>query len=451
VLKSSLHLYLTFMKKTISILISLIILLGIVFYLFVYPKLEIVSGFNAKILCSCHFMTGLDQERIENEDVGFSLLWLASNDIDEESKRVYTHVLGMHKKIAVYRDGLGCALVNGAKPNEIQEESISLNDLPYANEIWPDKLVSGNAKIQAALQTAFDSTAEKNLLTRAVLVVQDGELVGEAYADGIDQNTPLLGWSMTKSITSILAGILEKKGELDIGNKMPVESWEDERGEITWKHALNMSTGLKWDEEYGDVSSATKMLYSSDDMGRSAASWPLEYEPGSHWEYSSGTTNIIARELETFFETQDAYHMFPYRELFSKVGARTFQIETDASGHFVGSSYGYASARDWAKLGLLMLNQGNWYGEQIIDTSWVDFCREPVSDSDGQYGGHFWLNRGNTFENYSSEAYWMSGYQGQQVAIHPDKNVVIVRLGITNIRGDFDFDGFTRRVLEGLE
>ena len=439
------------MKKTVSILITLIILLGIAFYLFVYPKLEIVSGFNAKILCSCHFMTGLDQERIENEDLGFSLLWLASNEIDREEKRVYTDVLGMHKKIAVYRKGLGCALVNQANPRDIQDASIPINELTYSEEIWPNRAVSGNAKIQAALQTAFDSTAEKNLLTRAVLVIKDGELIGEAYADGIDHDTPLLGWSMTKSITSILAGILNKRGELNIENSIPVKSWEDERSEITWKHALNMSTGLKWDEEYGDVSSATKMLYSSDDMGKSAASWELEYEPGTYWEYSSGTTNIIARELQTFFDTQDEYQMFPYRELFSKVGARTFRIETDASGHFVGSSYGYASARDWAKLGLLMLNQGNWYGEQIIDTSWVDFCREPVADSEGQYGGHFWLNRGGTFENYSSEAYWMSGYQGQQVAIHPEKNVVIVRLGITNTRGDFDFDGFTARVMEGLE
>jgi len=439
------------MKKTVSILISLIILLGIVFYLFVYPKLEIVSGFNAKILCSCHFMTGLDQERIENEDLGFSLLWLASNEIDEERKRVHTDVLGMHKKIAVYREGLGCALVNQVDPNATQEEYISLAGLEYSEEIWPNERVSGNARIQTALQSAFDSTAEKNLLTRAVLIIKDGELVGEAYAEGIDRNTPLLGWSMTKSITSILAGILDKKGDSNIENSMPVEAWKDERNDITWKHALNMSTGLKWDEEYGDVSSATRMLYSSDDMGRSAASWELEYEPGNHWEYSSGTTNIIARELQTFFDTKDEYQMFPYRELFSKVGARTFRIETDASGHFVGSSYGYASARDWAKLGLLMLNQGNWNGTQIIDTSWVDFCREPVADSEGQYGGHFWLNRGNTFENYSSEAYWMSGYQGQQVAIHPKKNVVIVRLGITNTRGDFDFDGFTKRVMGALE
>lgn len=439
------------MKKTVSIIFSLIILLGIVFYLFVYPKLEIVSGFNAKILCSCHFMTGLDQERIENEDTGFSLLWLASNEIDEKKKRVATSVLGLHKKVAVYRQGMGCALINQSNPNEIQKESLPLDEIQYSQEIWSDEQVKGDSHFQKVLQTAFDSTSEKNLLTRAVLVIKDGELIGEAYANGIDQNTPLLGWSMTKSITSILAGILVKKGELNIDNSMPVESWEDERSEITWKHALNMSTGLKWEENYGAVSPATKMLYSSDDMGMSAASWPLDYEPGTYWEYSSGTTNIIARELQTFFDTQDAYQLFPYRELFSKVGARTFRIETDASGHFVGSSYGYASARDWAKLGLLMLNEGNWYGEQIIDTSWVDFCREPVADSDGKYGGHFWLNRGNTFTHYSSEAYWMSGYQGQQVAIHPKKNIVIVRLGITNTRGEFDFDGFTRRVMEGLE
>jgi len=451
VLNYSLLLYLASMKKTVSILLSLIILLGIVFYLIIYPKLEIVSGFNAKILCSCHFITGLDQERIENEDLGFSLLWLASNEIDKKQKRVHSQVLGMHKKTAVFREGFGCALVNQSDPEDVQKQSNSLDGVSYSKEIWPEKQITGTPDVQKALQSAFDSTADKNLLTRAVVVIKNGELVGEAYAPGIDQRTPLLGWSMTKSITSVLAGILSRDDKLDRESSIPFESWDDERSEITWEQALNMSTGLKWEEDYGNVSSATKMLYSSDDMGKSAASWPLEYEPGKHWEYSSGTTNIIARELSTFFNKKEEYLLFPYSELFSKVGAKTFLIETDAAGYFVGSSYGYASARDWAKLGLLMLNQGNWYGEQIIDTSWVDFCREPVSDSDGQYGGHFWLNRGNTFEHYSSEAYWMSGYQGQQVAIHPEKNVVIVRLGITNTRGDFDFDGFTRRVMEGLE
>jgi CubicO group peptidase (beta-lactamase class C family) len=439
------------MKKTFIIVVSLIIVLGSIFYFLVYPKLEIVSGFNAKILCSCYFITGLDQDRIESEDLGFSLLWLASNHIDEKEKRVYTDVFGMHKKIAVYREGLGCALVNQSNPNDVQNKALNLQSLEYSREIWPQQRIEGNQEIQKALQSAFDSTAEMNLLTRAVLVIKDGELIAEAYADGIDHQSPLLGWSMTKSITSILSGILAKNGKLDIESPLPFPMWEDGRSELTWKQALQMSTGLQWEEEYGDVSSATKMLYSSDDMGESAASWPLEFEPGTHWEYSSGTSNIIARQLHTFFDTKEAYQRYPYEKLFAKVGARSFKIETDASGFFVGSSYGYASARDWGKLGLLMLNEGNWYGEQIIDTSWVDFCREKVADSEGQYGGHFWLNRGRTFDHYSEEAYWMSGYQGQQVAIHPEKNVVIVRLGITNTRGDFDFDGFTRRVLEALE
>ena len=440
------------MKKTVSILFSLLVVLGIAFYIFIYPKLEIVSGFNAKILCSCHFTTGLEQERIEKEDLGFSLLWLASNTIDEQNKRVYSNVLGMHNKVAVYRKGLGCTLVNDKIPTEVQKQSLATEDIQYAPEIWSNERIYGNARIRTALQSAFDSTSEKNLLTRAVLVVKDGKLVGEAYADGINQNTPLLGWSMTKSVTSIMAGILVKEGNFGLDSPIPMSTWKnDERSKITWRNGLHMSTGLLWDENYSDVSPATNMLYSSDNMGRSAASWELAYEPGSHWEYSSGTTNILANVMDTYFENLQDYQRFPFEQLFAKVGARTFQIETDASGHFVGSSYGYASARDWAKLGLLMLNQGNWNGEQLVDTSWVDFCREDVEDSNGQYGGHFWLNRGGTFNNYSRNAYWMSGYQGQQVAIHPEKNIVIVRLGITNKRGDFDFDGFAKRVLKAVE
>lgn len=440
------------MKKTFSIALSLIILLGIVFYIFLYPRFEIVSGFNAKVLCSCTFVTEIAQERAEREELGFSLLWLASNTIDRTNQTVTSSVLGMQKKTAVYRKGLGCALVNALDVEEVGKHQRDLSAVAFAEEIWPDQNVQGTKRMKEALQSAFDAEGENKLNTRAVVVVKDGELIGEAYADGINRDTPLLGWSMAKTITGLLAGILAGDGEWSLEAPLPIDEWQDDdRAEITLRDAMQMSTGLQWDEDYGNVSFATKMLYSSDDMGKYAQSLNLAHHPGTHWEYSSGTSNILARTMGNFFADATAYQNFPYKRLFGPVGARSFVIETDASGHFVGSSYGYGSARDWAKLGLLALNKGNWQGNQVVDSTWVSFMTEPVEDSDGQYGGQTWLNQNGKFSNYSSDAFWMGGFQGQQVSVHPDKNMVIVRLGVTNTRGDFDFDAFAKAVFDAVE
>lgn len=440
------------MKKTIIIAITLIILLVAGFYFLLYPKLAIVTGYNAKILCSCQFVTGIPQDRAEREDLGFSLLWLASNTVDTLNKTVHSSVLGLQSKTAVYRQGRGCTLLP-TKNTVLSATTISQADVKFAPEIFPESIVAGSSGMQDALAAAFDRDPAQPLWrTRAVVVLKDGELIGEKYAEGIDQNTPLLGWSMTKSITAALTGILVKRGFWDPETPMPVDQWaNDERRNITLKNCLQQTIGLEWEEVYSTVSSATIMLYEKKDMGRYAASFPAVFPPGERWKYSSGTTNIIANTMEKAFENQDAYLNFPQEALFGPIGAKNFIIETDASGHFVGSSYGYAPARSWAKVGLLYLNHGNWNGNQILDSNWVAASVEPAPNSEGGYGYQFWLNRGGIFENYAPDAYWMNGYQGQQVAIHPEENMVIVRLGVTYDQKDFDFDGWTKKVIEAAK
>src|SRR5690554_5887174 len=246
---------------------------------------------------------------------------------------------------------------------------------------------------------------------------------------------------MTKSITSAMAGILAKDGFWKPSEPMPVEDWTgDDRSNITLKHVLQQTTGLYWDEDYGNVSTATKMLYSADNMGNYAASQNLENKPGSVWEYSSGNSNILAKTMHQAFENTKEYLEFPHKALFAAIGAQGFIMETDATNHYVGSSYGYAPGRDWAKVGLLYLNKGNWLGNQIIDSTWVVESLVPVEASHGKYGYQFWLNRDGTFENYSPNAYWMNGFQGQQVSVHPEDNLVVVRIGVTYDQSDFPFD-----------
>ncbi len=433
------------MRKKSIIVSAIFVAICIYFFGSVYPKLEIVSGISAKNLCSCLYVSGITQEEAEQTDLGFSLLWLASNDVDEKNKVVFSNVLGMHPKKAVYTEGRGCAL-------EYETNILRYNpktEITYGPDIWPNSLVSGSPEMHSALKKAFDLPGDSKLNTRGVVVIHQGKIIGEAYADGIDKDTPLLGWSMTKSIVGILAGILEKDNYWKLDGQMQIDDWQDdERKHITLNNLMQMSSGLNWEENYGSVSTATKMLYGSSDMGASAHGENLVYEPGSEWVYSSGTTNIISRKMADAFTDKEAYQRFAYDSLLGPIGAKSFTIETDASGHFMGSSYGYGSARDWAKLGLLMLQKGNWNGEQIIDSAWVDYCHQTAPMSDGAYGGHFWLNRGSKYEEYDANSYWMAGFHSQQVAIHPDRDLVIVRLGVTYERGAFDFSGWTKEVFD---
>lgn len=441
------------MRKTILVIISLLILFGAAFYFFLYPMLEIVSGYNAKNMCSCQFVSGLKKDRIEKEDLGFTILWMASNEIDTINKTVHSSVWGMQPKVAVYREGLGCSIIKNENDKTFLSRKVSISPNTYAPEIFPEGNVTGSPAMQQAIDAAFDQNDSEPLVrTRAVVVIKDGKLIGERYAGGIDRNTPLLGWSMTKSVTAALTGILVKNDFWRVEDPLPVDSWKnDDRKNISLKNALQQTVGLKWEEVYSSVSSATKMLYEKGDMGKYAASLPLEYEPGTHWKYSSGTTNIIANVMEKAFSSNQEYLEFPQVALFGPIGARDFIIETDASNHFVGSSYGYAPARSWAKVGMLYLNKGNWFGNQIIDSSWVAASVVAVPESHGEYGYQFWLNQGGKYENYSRNAYWMNGYQAQQVAIHPEENMVIVRLGVTYDQTDFDFDGWTKKIIEAAK
>lgn len=440
------------MKKTVKILVVVLFLLVGAFYIFLYPRFEIVAGFNAKILCSCMFVTGLSQEEAERIDLGFSQLWLATNEVDTASKTVKSSVWGFHPKKAVYREGLGCTLIHGEDDDLTRAQRIDKSKIDYGEDIWPVHTVHPVGHLREALEAAFDPPGSDTLKTRAVLVAKHGRIIGEMYAEGIDKDTPLLGWSMMKSVNAAAVGLLLRDGTWQLDDPAPVSGWQgDERRDITLRHLLQMTSGLDWEEDYGKVSAATKMLYARSQMGAYAAEAKLAHPPGTEWYYSSGTSNILSMIMAGAFDDMDAYQRFYHERLFGPLGMRSFIAETDASGHVVGSSYGYATARDWAKFGHLFLNEGDWYGTQILDSSFVEFCRTPVPQSDGDYGGQFWTNGGNEFPQYSPNAYWLSGFQGQQVSIHPDEGLVVVRIGNTYNRGDFDFDTWMGKVLKAAE
>jgi len=200
-----------------------------------------------------------------------------------------------------------------------------------------------------------------------------------------------------------------------------------------------MQSGLEFDETYGDpASDVARMLFASRETGAVAADKPLEHAPGDYWYYSSGTTNLIARTLTQVLEARGIdYYAFARDALFAPLGAASFTLEPDSAGYSIGSSYIYATARDWARLGELYLEGGVWKGERLLPETWPAYVSSPTKASDGEYGAQFWLNhdgadgRVRWVPGLPDNVYSMSGHEGQYVFIIPDKRMVIVRTGIT--------------------
>jgi CubicO group peptidase (beta-lactamase class C family) len=318
--------------------------------------------------------------------------------------------------------------------------------------------------LEAALDAAFaEPYPDRTRQTRAVVVVHRGRIVAERYAPGISKDTELVGWSMTKSVTNALVGIVVGRGALDLETPAPVPEWsspDDPRHAITLDQLLRMSSGLEFIEIYDGKpdSDDALMNYTMADTGAFAASKPLQVPPDTRWEYSSGTTNIIGRIVRGAVDAGE-YWTFPRRALFDRVGMASAVLEPDASGTFVGSSYMYATARDWARFGLLYLRDGVWDSERILPEGWVEYSTTPTPGavSGEAYGAQFWLNTESPpgsgvrwLPFLPEDAYACRGYAGQFVIVIPSRDLVVVRLGHSRNADIPSLVAFTERVLEAL-
>ena len=445
------------MKKFLKVLAVLLLILLVYLRITIYPQLDLISGFSAKSLASGHFIDGRNLQTIQQGDNDIPKIDWATNEINDSKKFVTASVHGLKERKAIYREGLGATLINDDfnvnKPYEVPKR-IKLNNnhpYPYGNLEPKDTVFSDvdYTKLNAAVVNAFDKKGEKKKRTRSVVVLYKGQLIAEKYADGFNKSSRILGWSMTKSLTSTYFGILQKQGKIDIMKLAPIEEWaNDKRKNITINDLLHMNSGLEWEEDYGKISDVTKMLFQDEDMTKLQAEKPSKYKPNSHWYYSSGTTNLLSGILRKLFKTHQQYLDFWYSSLIDKIGMNSALIETDMAGNFVGSSYGWATTRDWAKFGLLYLQKGNWNGEQLFDESWAKYVATPTNTSNGHYGAQFWLNASGYFPDVPRDMYYCSGYQGQMVAIIPSQDMVIVRMGLSE---EFDFNAFMRNLIGSLK
>lgn len=330
----------------------------------------------------------------------------------------------------------------GAQLSMLKADSIATNlpplpaqpaAVPWPTEQWDRaEATPADAEVFRKLTDEIFDLKGSQGVTYALLIVKNGQLCYERYDAGANAFYLQYSWSMAKSITQALTGILVREGKLDLYGGAPVEEWQhDERRHITLDQLLRMSSGLQFQEDYvdGGASDVIPMLMyeGRHDTGAFAAAKPLVHPPGSFWSYSSGTTNIICRILrEAVGGGASGMLRFMNDKLFEPIGVRTATPKFDTSGTFIGSSYLLAIPQDFARFGLLYLRGGTWQGNTILPREWVDYARSPtVHTADDCYGAHWWLNPKQPHQFYCS------GYDGQRILCDPDRDLIIVRLGRT--------------------
>lgn len=429
-----------------------------------YRMAELGAGYMAQTLCAGIFVSGRAFENVMTQDLsgpGLEPLALFSPTVEQEAETVSAAAFGLARQTWLYRPGLGCTLVDGKTEADLRAEAHGLfpptpppdraAEWPEGARVtarpWPDG-VDGDAA-ERAIDAIFAESgpAARPRGTRALVVVHGGRLVAERYADGFDAHMPLIGWSMSKTAVNALVGLRVKDGALSLADNALMPEWRDPgdpRGAITLGELMHMTSGLAFDENYDDdVSDISQMLFLHGDTARFAASKPLVHAPGTFWSYSGGTTNILAAVLRETFDSERDYLRFPRTRLFAPLGMRSAAIAPDAAGTFVGASFVYASARDWARLGLLFLQDGMWEGKRLLPKGWVAYSLRPTPLSPhDQYGAQVWLklpeSPGLGEPPMPADASYMLGYNGQVAVMVPSRDLVVVRLARTVKGGDWE-------------
>jgi CubicO group peptidase (beta-lactamase class C family) len=434
------------------------------------PILRIGVGHKAKTLCSGVFVAGRDPAAVlaDLEVDDLAVLRYVDAHVDYTERTVTADALGIMTRRAVYRPGLGCALaLGGLNPPaaggsaNAASANGSSGELPIEAAGAPSSDGPDRGRLDAAVTNAF---AEPDLQyprrTKAVVVMHRGRIVAERYADGIGPATPLQGWSMTKSVMNALVGILVGERRLGLRAPVPIPEWQqpgDPRRSITLEHLLHMSSGLRFDEGMsGPRSDVMRMLFEFGDASLFTIGKDLAFAPGSHWQYSSGTTNVLARVMRNVLSSEAEYLSFPRNQLFARIGMTTAVVETDTGGTFIGSSYMYASARDWARFGWLYAQDGLWNGARVLPAGWVQYSSSPApADATKRYGAHFWCQIPEPYAGKDARvpvaAIHAAGHEGQFLTIVPSRELVIVRLGRTRHAVAWDQAAFVRDVLAALE
>lgn len=420
--------------------------------------LKVGDGYAAKIVCSNVFIARRDAQSVLADDVqapGHPLLKLVKVAVEPEKQMVTARILGFAAAgYAAYRPGAGCtSLPDGGGTSLPPITTAAAVAAPASEAPWPE---GEGAAIDPALQRLIEDADLAGPGARAIAVIRDGRLVAENYGRGFDRSTPLLGWSMTKSVTAALIGLRVAEGRMEVARAGLLPEWaSDERASITLADLMGMQSGLEFNENYGDVTDVTRMLYLEKDMAGYAATKPLTSDPGATFSYSSGTSTLLSRIWMRTFDDPAAALAFPHDALFAPLGMSSAVLETDASGTFVGSSYMYATAQDWARFAQFLLQDGVWKGRAMLPKDYVAFMRAPAKASGGKYGqGQVWLEENGVRAgsgSFPADAFWMLGHDGQAIMLVPSLKLAVVRLGLTPSRLGYDVQKLNAKIIEALD
>lgn len=407
---------------------------------------RVPTAMAAHEICSAVFISGQDPRQFYEEAVAPQIAPVAPllrRTVDRAHREVRTSISGLAPSVAVYRGPLGCIVDQGEKPPSVTLPAARGPALLPAIA-GPTVVEPADPTLKAALDAAFaEPDRPPHRWTHAVVIVRNGRVVGERYAPGYGIDTPIHGWSMTKSATNALLGILVREGRLRMEQPAPVAAWADPgdpRHDITPDQLLRMTSGLSigqslmssWATAFDP---AAQTMFAVPDMARAAEAAPLAHPPGQFWRYSDGSTAILGRILRDQTGGPQGIQAFAHRELFDRLGMEHVTYETDATGSPIAAAQMFASARDWARLGLLFLNDGVVGGERVLPAGWVAYSTRltPGSEAFG-YGAGFWINGDNpgaraTRPHMPAGSFMARGARGQYVVVIPSARMVIVRLG----------------------
>lgn len=423
--------------------------------------IPIGTGYAAWDLCSRTMPGGDDFERVRENYTAPKLkqlpwIWHIDHQaLDHVEVRTDLPFLA-HARVAIYRPGLGCTLIvpgSTAAQVRAQDFRVRASAAPRADH-WPvGEATAQSGRLSRQQHTMLNTHAdhifgEAELSPRnkqnalAFLVAINGHLVYERYASGYTRQQPQLGWSMSKSLTTLIAGLMERDGLLSLDAPVGLQRWANSpKAAITWRQLLNMAPGLAWSENYDGHSDVTEMLFSQSDQGAWAAERPLTAQPGTVFNYSTGFSNIaMLRMRELLGGSHQAVYDYYQGRLFAPLGIREGVIEPDASGTPVGGARGMLRPVDWLRLGQLVANGGTWQGQTLVARSYLDFMQAP-SPASAEYGAGLWRHSASAIPaqlraRLPSDLVWFAGHMGQFMAIVPSKNIVALRMGVAFDKDD---------------
>ncbi|QWC84350.1 beta-lactamase family protein [Nocardioidaceae bacterium] len=445
------------MRKFVLIAVGLLVVVLVGGYWYARPLLLTGTGYAAHNACALQFLA--DRDDPERDLPDNPLIPVLRTSVDETGATA--SVLGvLAGQRATYTDGLGCTLG--------EEDEL---DLPAAAEVVegnPFRTATASVpsdEVDVALGRAFgddlSDAAAQELGTRAVLVLQGGELVAERYGDGYDESTPQLGWSLTKSLTNLLTGRLVLADQVREDSAGLSDSWTggDRRADITIRQLEQMTSGLRWDETYSLGTPITRMLYLEDDMADYVSRQGDEFAPGTHLEYSSGSTTFLCRALaDATGRTGSAAATLMTEELFAPLGTASMLVEPDGAGTPVCSSYGWGVPRDWIAFGQLALDDGVWQGTRLLPEGWVESSTtavelaDPAENEDPGYAAGWWANERPdgtlVHEELPVDTFFGLGHDGQWLVVVPSEELVVLRMGFSPTPGDEGVPRLTADLIE---